>query len=85
MEKIQSAGIVPIAMPGTHERFLPYFLERNKGSQLMVLDIGAGHGAMSQRLHEMGHKVTACDLFPEYFRFEEINCQKVDIMAPFPL
>lgn len=84
MESTESAAIVPIAMPGTHERFLPFFQKHYEGKQCSILDIGAGHGAMTQRLHQMGHQVSACDLFPEYFRFSEVACTKVDIMEPFP-
>ncbi|MEM1220885.1 MAG: methyltransferase domain-containing protein [Bacteroidota bacterium] len=84
MENIQSNGVVPIAMPGTHERFLPFFQERTSNRKAKVLDIGAGHGAMTKRLHEMGYLVQACDLFPAYFRFPEIPCDRVDIMETFP-
>lgn len=78
--------IKPIAMPGTHERFLKHFeqTEDTSGKGIKVLDIGAGHGAFSQKLYEMGYDVHACDLFPELFEFDKIACKKVDITRDFP-
>jgi SAM-dependent methyltransferase len=76
--------IPPIAMPGTHQRFLPFFKKQVGSQKLQVLDVGAGHGAFTQRLYEMGHEVSACDLFPEIFQFEPVSCQQVDITQDFP-
>jgi len=76
--------IKPITMPGTHQRFLEFFRGQNEPVNLKVLDIGAGHGAFSQKLYLMGYKVHACDLFPELFEFDEINCTRVDITRTFP-
>ena len=77
--------IVPIAMPGTHEAFFPFIQKELKGRKLRILDIGAGHGAFSKKLHELGHDVLPIDLFPETFRYPELICIKVDITKPFPL
>lgn len=76
--------ILPIAMPGTHQKFLKYFKQQSPKAEAKILDIGAGHGAFSQKLYHMGYKVSACDLFPEIFEFEEIECKKVDVTEPFP-
>ncbi len=76
--------ISPIAMPGTHQSFLKYFKENNISTDKEILDLGAGHGAFTKRLYEMGYQVHACDLFPEIFQFKEIECKKVDITQPFP-
>jgi SAM-dependent methyltransferase len=76
--------VKPIAMPGTHERFLEHFDKLNLSAGAKILDIGAGHGAFSKRLHEMGFEVHACDLFPEIFHYKEVECKKVDITKPFP-
>ncbi len=51
---------------------------------MKVLDLGAGHGAFTKTLHEMGHEVSACDLFPEIFEFDPVECRKVDITSDFP-
>jgi SAM-dependent methyltransferase len=77
-------SIKPIAMPGTHQCFLEFFKKQSEPFSGSVLDVGAGHGAFSQRLYEMGYDVHACDLFPEYFEFEKIKCEKVDITHIFP-
>jgi SAM-dependent methyltransferase len=76
--------IKPITMPGTHQRFLEYFKKQEEQVSCKVLDMGAGHGAFSQRLFNMGYDVHACDLFPEIFEFDKITCTKVDITKPFP-
>jgi SAM-dependent methyltransferase len=76
--------IKPISMPGVHKSFLRYFMECSFDTNLKILDLGAGHGAFTKKLHEMGYNVSACDLFPEYFEFSEIQCEKVDITRKFP-
>ncbi len=74
----------PIAMPGTHQKFLKFFKQKNEPTTLRVLDLGAGHGAFTKELFDMGYAVQACDLFPELFAFDKIVCKKVDITSPFP-
>jgi len=54
-----SSAIVPIAMPGTHQRFLPFFLDQASPVGSRVLDIGAGHGAFAKRLYDLGYQVDA--------------------------
>ena len=76
--------IKPITMPGTHQRFLEFFKKQQEPVSQKVLDMGAGHGAFSQRLYDMGYDVHACDLFPEIFEFDKVSCTKVDITKPFP-
>jgi len=57
-----------------------------------VLDIGAGGGYMAQMLGEYlkanGKKpaevLTACDLFPEVFGYEDIVCEKVSFFDRLP-
>ncbi|MEI6089339.1 MAG: class I SAM-dependent methyltransferase [bacterium] len=76
--------IKAIAMPGTHQSFLKHFKSCSISSDKRILDLGAGHGAFTQKLHEMGYNVSACDLFPELFEFNEVECKKVDITQTFP-
>lgn len=78
------AEIQAIAMPGTHQNFLKYFNKYSYKKHLKILDIGAGHGALSKKLFDLGYDVSACDLFPEIYLFEEIECKKVDITKDFP-
>lgn len=79
MQKIQ-----PIAMPGTHKKFLEFFLKQNNSKNSKILDLGAGHGAFSQKLFNLGFDVQACDLFPEIFEFPEIECKKADATQQLP-
>jgi SAM-dependent methyltransferase len=77
--------VVPIAMPGIHEKFYPYLksvlgLYENPA----ILEIGSGHGAFTKRLWQDGYNVTATDIFPENFYFTETVCHKVDIRKPMP-
>jgi SAM-dependent methyltransferase len=76
--------IKPIAMPGTHQSFLKYFKNFQHPDTTKILDIGAGHGAFTKVLYEMGYDVSACDLFPEIFMFDSIVCKKADITKSLP-
>lgn len=57
-----------------------------------ILDIGAGKGYMAQLLGnhvrdkggQPSEVITACDLFPEYFAYEEIPCRKMDFANELP-
>lgn len=79
-----TGDIQPITMPGVHSLFLEFFRGRNEPGGLKILDVGAGEGALTQKLHEMGHHLRACDLFPDTFRLPGIQCDGVDITAPLP-
>jgi len=76
--------IKPIAMPGIHQKFLGYFEGENIPTDAKILDVGAGHGAFTKRLFDMGFAVEACDLFPEHFYYNQVVCKKVDITQQFP-
>ena len=79
--------LVPIAMPGIHERFVPFFLrlvgDRSRGA-LDVLDAGTGHGALAARLHGLGFRVRACDFAPERFRAHQVEFQRADLTQHLP-
>jgi 2-polyprenyl-3-methyl-5-hydroxy-6-metoxy-1,4-benzoquinol methylase len=76
--------IQPIAMPGTHQKFLAYLEKKKLDKSYKILDIGAGHGAFSKKLYESGYDVSACDLFPENFHYDKIECKKADITSDMP-
>lgn len=76
--------IQPITMPGVHSRFLDFFKSRKEPGGLKILDVGAGEGALTQKLHEMGHHLQACDLYPDAFKLSGIPCDGVDITAALP-
>jgi len=82
---MEKGKIIPIAMPGIHEALYPYL----KGilssfEKPAILEIGSGHGAFTERLWNDGHNVTATDIFPEYFNFDKVTCEKVDIRYTMP-
>lgn len=79
-----SAEIKPITMPGVHTRFLKFFSGRSEPAGLKTLDVGAGEGALTQKLHDMGYDMQACDFSPEAFKFSKVSCEGVDITGPFP-
>lgn len=77
--------IEPIAIPGIHQRFFKAFKDRaGQYQKPRVLEVGAGHGAFTQKLWEEGYDVTACDLFPEIYQFDKVPCTKVDITQEIP-
>lgn len=76
--------IKPIAMPGIHRAFLPFFLQHEEAQKGAILDVGAGHGAFAKELHERGFQVAACDLYPEYFHYQEITCTQADLTRSLP-
>ncbi|MBN1132840.1 MAG: class I SAM-dependent methyltransferase [Bacteroidales bacterium] len=76
--------IEPITMPGVHQRFLKYLEKQDEKPGMKVLDLGAGRGALTGKLHELGYDVSACDLFPELFEFDKTECRKVDMTDTFP-
>lgn len=78
------AEIKPITMPGVHARFLSFFTGRFEPPGLKILDVGAGEGALTQKLHGMGYAMQACDFSPEAFKFTGVGCDGVDITGPFP-
>ena len=71
-------------MPGIYQRFLPYFRQHLPNTSAHVLDVGAGHGAFSKEIHELGYQVTACDFAPEIFYYDKIKCHRADLMQSLP-
>ena len=55
------SGIVkPIAIPGIHDSFYPFFLKLIEGkdhNSIFILDAGAGHGALSKKPYEDNFRV----------------------------
>jgi SAM-dependent methyltransferase len=69
--------------PKTHERIIRFF-ERFPLDRL--LDLGAGSGVLSRRLHSMGYQVDACDVSRELFKATEIPFTECNLNGrlPFP-
>ena len=77
--------IKPITMPGVHRSVYNYIKKFiNYRDHPNILDVGAGHGAFSKKLHEDGFKVSACDLFPANFFFNPVECKWADITKGLP-
>ncbi len=77
--------IRPITMPGIHERFYTFFRKyASEFKQPKILEIGAGHGAFTERLYLNGYDVSACDLFPELFYLKDVECRKADLTEKLP-
>jgi SAM-dependent methyltransferase len=51
----------------------------------IILDVPAGNGATCEILHEIGAKVEAYDLFPEYFMLKDLNCVRANINEGLPV
>ena len=70
--------------PKFHVRkYLTSIKDELKGK--IVLDLPAGNGVTSEVLLELGCKVEAFDLFPEYFLVREIECKRADINESIPV
>lgn len=75
-----------LAIPGTHDtvlRVLGRTVDLRAGPR--VLDIGAGQGALSERLKQAGATVSACDVVPEQFAVPDVEFRAVlpDGRLPF--
>lgn len=75
-----------LAIPGTHDRVLQILRKSiDLASAPRVLDIGAGQGALSERLKAAGARVSACDVVPEQFDVSGVDFRPVgsDGRLPF--
>lgn len=84
--------IRPISHRSTNDKVLRLVFPLLKPG-IRVADIGAGEGFLSQLLGEhvrtkLGLQprdvITACDIFPEYFRYPAIKCEKISSDGRFP-
>lgn len=77
-------GIPIFAAPGVHEAGLAA-LQTHMHAGARVLELGAGGGALSQRLHDAGFAVCACDLFADNFTPPDaIEFRAADLNGDFP-
>lgn len=84
--------IIPKSLPRTNEKVLEV-LSLHHPWEGNVLDLGAGEGYFSSLLAEKflengirqaSEHMSACDLFPQEFKFGKITCDFCDFNAPFP-
>jgi 2-polyprenyl-3-methyl-5-hydroxy-6-metoxy-1,4-benzoquinol methylase len=74
-----------MAIHGTHDIVLAAVqAEMSPGPDKTIVDIGAGQGALSSKLHQAGFNVVACDLFPENFKVPGVRCLGVDVDGTLP-
>lgn len=84
-ETVGDSEIRPISHRSTNDKVLQLVLPLIK-PRIRVADIGAGEGFFSQLLGdyvksklglEPSEVITACDIFPEYFRYPSVSCLKI--------
>jgi SAM-dependent methyltransferase len=82
--KLQAYRDIPIfAAPGVHEAGLEA-LRAHAPAGARVLELGAGGGALTQRLRDAGFDVCACDLFPDNFTpHDAIEFRVADLNGDF--
>lgn len=57
---------------------------KNELKDKTVIDFPAGNGVTSKILQDVGAKVLAYDLFPEYFELKDIKCERANIREGIP-
>jgi len=78
-------GIQEITIPGFHQVILRVLTNHlGKASEANLLDAGAGHGALSHQLKQLGYRVSACDLNPELFQAKDVEFRQADISRNIP-
>lgn len=83
--------IRPASHPATNSAIFSLITNKPISSQ-KILDIGAGRGYMAQKLGDQCRKegvdpknvITACDLFPDNFEYNEIPCDKLKFISKLP-
>ncbi|MBA4418036.1 MAG: hypothetical protein C0392_09025 [Syntrophus sp. (in: bacteria)] len=71
----------PLARDGVHEKVLEYLKARPRGE---CLDIPTGLGALARVLHDMGFKVSCCDIDPSQFLAEGLTVETGDLNGRIP-
>ena len=80
--------ISPPAFSGSNDikDLLPAMLRRRRAEFVGkdVLDVPAGNGDTAQLMLEMGARITASDLYPEFFRYPAIECVPANLNGALP-
>jgi 2-polyprenyl-3-methyl-5-hydroxy-6-metoxy-1,4-benzoquinol methylase len=71
-------GITEHSHPGLHSEIAQLFV-KHVPLPATVLDVGAGAGAFSLRLKDLGYQVTALDIDPEKWNVPNVDFQVLDI------
>lgn len=83
--RVEGEALAILAHEKTHGRVTAIFRAVEHPERTSVLDLGAGEGAFSRVLQELGFQVEAADLFPDKFKVAGIPCHRVHLDRPFPL
>ena len=70
------------ALPGLHDFLASKALEYFRPGASM-LDLAAGSGALSLRMHDLGYKVTATDYVSENFKLDCVPFKQCDLNSDF--
>jgi SAM-dependent methyltransferase len=73
-----------LAIHGTNDWVMDSLRRTLPKGSLRILEVGAGEGALCARLLKDGHRVVACELRPELFKLEGVECHKVDATLALP-
>ncbi len=86
METMTEKTIHPLATPGIHEAFFEFVKAKadDRSPVLNVLEIGAGRGAFTKRLHEAGFDISACDISGEGFLYDKVPFTEANISQGLP-
>jgi SAM-dependent methyltransferase len=73
--------------PSSIKYHVKKYLIKNKEriKNKLVVDFPAGNGITSRNVKDLGGTPIAFDLFPEYFRLEDITCSRVNVLDGIPL
>jgi 2-polyprenyl-3-methyl-5-hydroxy-6-metoxy-1,4-benzoquinol methylase len=55
-----------------------------KGRMGKILDVGAGQGALTKKLKQLGYDIEACDFNPDRFKIANVKCKKIDLNEGLP-
>jgi SAM-dependent methyltransferase len=58
---------------------------KNRINGRLVVDIPAGNGVTSKILKDLGATPVAFDLFPEYFTYKDIVCNRANVLDRIPI
>lgn len=72
---------MPITSLGVHEAVIRLLKNEDVGK---VLDAGAGEGALTKKLIQMGFDVEACDINPARFKLKGKECRKINLNEDLP-
>jgi SAM-dependent methyltransferase len=73
--------------PKSIKYYVNRYLQSKKDELIgkIVLDVPAGNGASCEILQQLGAKVEAYDLFPEYFMLKSMTCTRANIKEGLPV